>query len=136
MSGITPEQTICEYLATPEVVISSVPQPGASGWQGQTTRGGFGALPGSVHFGKMRTLGDRRVYEVTFTTGAGMEMRLICSVRRDAGGDWRLEGGAGGAAGGDPVRGYPWVNVGGSYGSAFYAGGRVLEHGSAVARCD
>ena len=133
MSATTPEQAISDYLTAPEIA-SSTAQAGARGGRGQTSSGGFGALPDSFLFGKMRALGDRRVYAVTFTTGAGAPMRMICHVRQDNAGGWRFEGGAGGGAGGDPARGHPWVNFCGSYGRAFYAGGRVLEHGGAVAR--
>jgi hypothetical protein len=134
MSAITPEQAIRNYLAAPEVVASSSQQPGMAGWRGQVARGGHGARPESVQFGKRRALGGRLLYAVTFTTAAGMRMRSICHLRRDDAGDWRLLGGAGGSVSGDPRRGQPWVNFCGGYGRAFYAGGRALEHGGAVAR--
>ena len=134
MSGIIPEQAIRDYLTAPEVVVSSSAQAGTTGWRGQVSHGGYGARPDSFIFGKSRTQGERMVYAVTFTTGAGVAMRLVCDLRRDDAGDWRFIGGAGGGVGGDPRRGQPWVNFCGSYGRAFYAGGQVLEHGGAVAR--
>lgn len=134
MSAITPEQAIRDYLAAPEVAVSSSQQPGMAGWRGQVAHGGYGARPESVQFGKRRALGDRLVCVVTFTSAAGIRMRSICHLRRDDAGDWRFIGGAGGSADGDPQRGQPWVNFCGGFGRAFYAGGRVLEHGGAVAR--
>jgi hypothetical protein len=138
MSGNTPEAAIRDYLTQPEIVVSPAPQPGATGWRGQVARGGYGARPETLQFGKSRALGERLVYAVTFTSGAGIAMRYVCHLRRERAGegvdDWRFIGGAGGGADGDPLRGQPWVNLCGSYGREFYAGGRALEHGGAVAR--
>jgi hypothetical protein len=112
----SPEQVIEEYL---------------------TQHGFFDAIPGSFQFGRSRILGRQRLYAATFDSARFPRSDFICYLVQDDAGVWRFSGGAGGMNGSAPQRGQPWINLGGSPGNelgGFYAGGRVMGDGGAVAR--
>jgi hypothetical protein len=132
---ISPEQVIRDFLAAPHVVTSSRADPPGSGWRAETATGSMDAQPDSLAFVKMRALGSRRLYAVTFTDTTGRRVFFICHlVLNERDGAWRFEGGAGGGSeDGNPRRGFPWVNLGGGgWPSRFYAGGRVVEDDAAT----
>ncbi|MGH2485952.1 MAG: hypothetical protein ACRDHE_08070 [Ktedonobacterales bacterium] len=129
MTAANPEQVIRDYLAAPHVVTSSRVDPPGSGWTAETGTGGMGALPETLTFVRMRALGARRLYAVTFEDTSGRRMFFVCHLVLDErSGAWRFDGGAGGSETGNPQRGQPWVNLGGGgWPSRFYAGGPLLE---------
>ena len=130
-----PEQIIRDYLAAPHVVTSSREDPPGSGWRAETGTGGMDARPETLTVVKMRALGSRRLYAVTFTGRAGRPTLFFCHMIQDEhDGAWRFDGGAGGGtSGSDPRRGFAWVNLGGGgWPIRFYAGGRMVEDDAGV----
>jgi hypothetical protein len=129
----SPEQAIRDYLTAASLVTST--KPAGGGWQAETSTGGMDAVPETIDFGKVRSVPGRQVHWVTFETRGGKRMQFTCCVEQDDAGAWTLFGGAGGVADCDPVRGHPWVDLGGGgWPRHVYAGGRMLEDGGAVAR--
>jgi hypothetical protein len=109
------------------------------GWVERSFSGGLDALPESVVFVKERHLPNRAVYNVRFTTRTGMRMRYTVSLAQGDDGEWRVMGGAGGAAEDPPEnapkRGHAYANLGGGgWPRQFYAGGAIEEDNGAVAR--
>lgn len=134
LTTASPEQVIRDYLAAPHVAASSREDPPGSGWRAETGTGGMNARPETLTFVKMRALGSRRLYAVTFTGKGGRPTLFLCHMIQDEhDGAWRFDGGAGGGTSGNPRRGYPWVNLGGGgWPSRFYAGGSLLEDDAGV----
>lgn len=123
--SLSQEQVIREFLATGRKRSGAPPHAPE----------GFDARPASIHFGKMRQVGQRQLHAVTFENHAGQRMRFICCVRSDDAGVWRFDGGAGGHADSSPHRDHPWANLGGGgWPHQFYAGGQVLDDGGVVMR--
>lgn len=127
-------QVIVDHLSVPAVTVSD--KPSGSGWRAIVSRGGIGARPETIQFGKQCAIPGKIVQFVTFEDMQGMKNHFTYYLVQDDEGMWKFVGGAGGGDGDRKmIREHPWANLGGGgWPDHFYAGGPVIDNGLDIVR--
>lgn len=124
----TPEHAIFEWLAHPNL----------KGPEGRPLP--FRVLADTIQLVKMRGAPHRQLWYVTCNADGGStgteHWQWTMLVSHEDPDRWSAHGVAGGGGVGDlPPRGFPWANLGGSWGrNGFRAGGTVEDAGMGVSR--
>jgi hypothetical protein len=133
MHNINPKEAIVAFVSAPSITLVDIPAPNTQGWRMQQSAGGLGAKSETIRFVKERHLPHRQLHYVTFEDNQGKQMQFTCNVIENNDGTWKVQGASGGSGRG-PQHPSPRVNLGGSGGDQFYAGGKVEHNGQEVAR--
>ncbi len=129
-----PRDAVIAFITRPAVPATSS-KAGPGGWTATTYRGGQGhqANAATIRVIRERVRGGGALVAVEYDDTAGDSWFYVYGVQLQADGNWRVSGGAGGSAAGEPARSAPWANLGGwGNDTNMCAGGRV--HGDGVRR--
>lgn len=128
MTKRDPREVVLDRFFPPVVSIAGTSDDADKGMHMRAAKGSLGARLETFRFLKERGVAGRLVQAVTFETGMGKNLFMICYLVQDKHGEWQFRGAAGGAeVGSSPLRDYAWVDLGGGgWPDDFYAGGYVI----------